>query len=312
MKSTNEIKIVYMGTPYFAQVVLESLIDAKYDIIAVVTQPDKPVGRKMLLEKSPVKATAEEHQIPVLQPLKIKEDYQAILALKPDIIITCAYGQIIPGIILNTFLCINIHASLLPKLRGGAPMHRAIMNGLDKTGITIMRMAKKMDDGDMIVQAEVAITTEDTVGSLQTKLIASACELIKTYIPLIVADKVTYIPQDERIVTFGYNITKEEEFISFKDSYMTVYNHIRALIPWPIGYGIVEGVKIKLHKVHLSDELTDFDRGHIIGLKDKALAVAVENRVLLIDELQIEGRNKINAKDFVNGSGKKLINKSFM
>ena len=312
MKSTNEIKIVYMGTPYFAQAVLESLIDAKYNIIAVVTQPDKPVGRKLIMEKSPVKYTAEVHQIPVLQPIKIRTDYQEILALKPDIIITCAYGQIIPEIILNSFLCINIHASLLPKLRGGAPMHRAIMNGLDKTGITIMRMAKKMDDGDMIAQAEVAITLDDTVGSLQTKLIISASKLIKEYLPLILAGEVVYIPQDEHLVTFGYNITKEEEFVSFKDPYLVVYNHIRALIPWPVGYGTVDGVKIKLHKAHLSDEITDLDSGYIIGLKDNALAVAVENRVLLIDELQIEGRNKINAKDFVNGSGKKLINKLFM
>lgn len=311
MKSTNEIKIVYMGTPYFAQEVLETLIREKYDIIAVVTQPDKPVGRKLIMEKSPVKLIAEKHQIPVIQPIKIRTDYQEILALKPDIIITCAYGQIIPEILLNTFLCVNIHASLLPKLRGGAPMHRAIMNGLDKTGITIQRMAKKMDAGDMIAQNEVVITADDTVGTLQAKLIISACNLIKEYLPLILDKKVVYISQDESLVTFGYNINKEEEFISFKDHYAVVYDHIRSLIPWPVGYGIVDGVKIKLHRVHISQETSDLADGYIIGLIDNALAVVVENRLLLIDELQLEGRNKITAKDFVNGNGKKMIDKLF-
>jgi len=300
-----------MGTPYFAQEVLETLIREKYDIIAVVTQPDKPVGRKLIMEKSPVKLIAEKHQIPVIQPIKIRTDYQEILALKPDIIITCAYGQIIPEILLNTFLCVNIHASLLPKLRGGAPMHRAIMNGLDKTGITIQRMAKKMDAGDMIAQNEVVITADDTVGTLQAKLIISACNLIKEYLPLILDKKVVYISQDESLVTFGYNINKEEEFISFKDHYAVVYDHIRSLIPWPVGYGIVDGVKIKLHRVHISQETSDLADGYIIGLIDNALAVVVENRLLLIDELQLEGRNKITAKDFVNGNGKKMIDKLF-
>ncbi|MEA5026548.1 MAG: methionyl-tRNA formyltransferase [Erysipelotrichaceae bacterium] len=300
-----------MGTPYFAQVVLRSLINEGYKIIAVVTQPDKPVGRKHQLEQSPVKELARQSQLPVFQPLKIREDYQFIIDINPDLIITCAYGQIIPSVIISNYLCINIHASLLPELRGGAPMHRAIMNGRQQTGITLMKMAKKMDDGDIIIQESVDITLEDTVSSLQEKLIDCACRMLEKNLPLIVEDRIPSHPQDHSLATFGYNISKDDEFISFQRPYMTVYNHIRALISWPIGYGIIKDQKIKLHGVCYSDLPTDEPDGTLIGLVDNQIQIAVEHRIIGITQLQVEGRNIVSATDFMNGLGKQLINQRF-
>ncbi len=305
-------KIVFMGTPYFAKNLLASLITDQYHIIAVVTQPDKPVGRKRIYEKPPVKLLAEENRIPVYQPLKIKEEYQFMIELNPDLIITCAYGQLIPKAILDNFLCINVHASLLPKLRGGAPMHRAIMNGEQETGITLMKMAQKMDAGDIIVQEKVMIENTDTVGSLQEKLIICAIKMMKEYLPLILDDKVVYTTQEHEKATFGYNINKEEEYVSFDQAYQVVYDHIRALIPWPIAYGVIEGIKIRFHSVISTDIKTNEANGTLMGLHEDNLAIAVDHRLLLIKDLQVEGRNVMSAKDFMNGKGKSLIHKQFM
>lgn len=305
-------KIVFMGTPYFARNLLASLITDQYHISAVVTQPDKPVGRKRVYEKPPVKLLAEENDVPVYQPLKIKEDYQFMIDLNPDLIITCAYGQLIPKEILDNFLCINVHASLLPKLRGGAPMHRAIMNGDQETGITLMKMAQKMDAGDIIVQEKVVVENTDTVGSLQEKLIICAIKMMKEYLPLILDDKVVYTTQEHEKATFGYNINKEEEYVSFDQAYQVVYDHIRALIPWPIAYGVIDGIKIRFHSVRSTVIKTNEANGTLIGLYEDNLAIAVDHRLLLIKDLQVEGRNVMSAKDFMNGKGKSLIHKQFM
>ena len=166
-----DIKIVFMGTPDFAVPIFKALAD-NYNVVAVVTQPDKRIGRKQILTPTPVKKVSALYNIPVLQPIKIKEAYQEVLKYKPDIIITCAYGQIIPKELLDypKYKCINVHASLLPKLRGGAPIHHAIMDGYDKTGITIMYMDIKMDAGDIISQSETTITKDDTLASLHDRL----------------------------------------------------------------------------------------------------------------------------------------------
>ncbi|MDD3923743.1 MAG: methionyl-tRNA formyltransferase [Erysipelotrichaceae bacterium] len=305
-------KIIYMGTPYFAKEVLKSIIDAGYQINAVITQPDKPVGRKRIFEKTPVRIMAEEHQIPVYQPLNIRTDHDYIFEINPDLIITCAYGQMIPKSIIDRFLCVNIHASLLPKLRGGAPIHRAIMNGEKETGITLMKMALKMDAGDTFHQKRISIDQYDTLGTLKDKLIALAQEMIVDQLPMILNNEIVFVPQNETDATFGYNISKEEEFVSFERPYQTVYDHIRALIPSPISYGIVDNVKIRFHNVLASDMQTDEENGSIVGLYQDHLAIALDKRLLLINKLQVEGRKIINAKDFYNGMGKNLIGKKFM
>ena len=204
------MKVIFMGTPDFAVPVLEGLIE-NYEVILVVSQPDKKVGRKQELKNTPIKEVALKHNIPVFQPVKIREDYQEIIDLNPDIIVTCAYGQIIPKAILDCpkLGCINVHASLLPKLRGGAPIHKAIIDGYKTTGITIMYMDVKMDDGDIISQKEIDITDDDNLESLHDKLSVLGKELLLETLPSIIDGTNERIKQNEDEVTFAYNIKRE-------------------------------------------------------------------------------------------------------
>ena len=198
------IKIVYMGTPEFSVLPLEELVN-NYDVEMVVTQPDKLVGRKKEIVFSPVKEYALEKGIEVFQPTKIREDYQKIVDLKPDLIVTCAYGQIIPKELLELpkYGCINIHASLLPEYRGGAPIHKAVIDGKDKTGVTIMYMDEKMDSGDILYQKDIDITSEDNTSTMFKKLSILGKEMIKEFIPKLINNDFTRIKQDESKVTYA-------------------------------------------------------------------------------------------------------------
>ena len=212
----NNLKIVFMGTPSFAVPILEGLIE-NYDVKLVVCQPDRKKNRKGELIKPDTKLLAELHNIPVFQPFNIKEDYQSILDINPDIIITCAYGQIIPVELLNypKYGCINVHGSLLPKYRGGAPIHWAIINGEKETGITIMTMDKKMDAGDIISQRTIEITEDIILDELYEKMSYLGKKLLLDTLPSIIDKTCTFTKQDESLVTFGFNVTKEDEKLDF-------------------------------------------------------------------------------------------------
>ena len=242
------MKIVFMGTPEFAVPILEGLIES-YDVVGVVTQPDKKVGRKQELVPTPIKKVALEHGIKVFQPEKIRKDYEDILAMNPDIIITCAYGQIIPKVILDypRLGCINVHGSLLPKLRGGAPIHHAILDGYDKTGITIMYMDVKMDNGDIISTSETKIEDTDNLESLHDRLSIMGKELLLKTLPSIINGTNNRIKQNEDEVTFGYNITREEEHIDFNRTSREVFNHIRGLSPFPSAYAVLDDLEVKIY-----------------------------------------------------------------
>ena len=232
-----QVKVVFMGTPDFSVPVLEGLIE-NYQVIGVVTQPDRRVGRRQEVVFSPVKEVALKHQISLFQPEKIRSNYDDILALEPDIIITCAYGQIIPKEILEypKYGCINVHASLLPKLRGGAPIHHAIIDGYDKTGITIMYMDEAMDSGDIISQRETKILDTDTVESLHDRLSRLGRELLMDTLPSILDGSAKRIKQDLASVTYAYNIQREEEYLDFNKTSLELYNQIRGLSPFPVSY----------------------------------------------------------------------------
>ncbi len=298
-----------MGTPNFAKEVLQTLIENEYEIIAVVTQPDKPVGRKQILTPSEVKVLAIENNIPVIQPVKIRNEYQQILDLKPEMIITCAYGQIIPNAILDYCLCINVHGSLLPKYRGGAPMQRAILNGDKETGITIMTMSDKMDAGDIILQDSVTIEESDTLKTVEEKMIKCACPLLLKTLEDIEKGTAVFTKQNEDEIVFAPIIKKEEELLSFEnENYDNLYNHIRALIDAPYAYGITcDNLKLKICAIRKSQETTEEKDGTIIGLIDKGIAVAKDKKILLLDEVLLEGKNKNTAKEFLNGAGRKYI-----
>ena len=301
-------RVVFMGTPHFADEIFKTLLEENYNVVAAVTQPDKPTGRKKILTPSPVKETALAHGISVLQPEKIRREYKEVLDAKPDLIVTCAYGQIVPKEILDTCLCINVHASLLPKYRGGAPMQRSIMANEKETGITIMQMGVGMDDGDMISKSVVEITEEDTLGSLEEKLIESACELLRETLKQLEREEACFTPQNSEEATFARIIKKEEEKIDFQNGYETVYNHIRALIPSPCTYAYTAAnQKLKFCAIRKSDLTAEEENGTVLGLVDKAMGIAVDHRILLIDEVQPEGKSQMKARDFMNGAGRKLI-----
>lgn len=297
-----DLKVIFMGTPEFCVPILNSLIK-NYNVIAVVTQPDKKVGRKKEIVFSPIKKVAIDNNIKVLQPVKIREEYDDIIKLDPDIIITCAYGQIIPEVILNNpkFGCINVHASLLPKLRGGAPIHKAIMYGYKKTGITIMFMDKGMDTGDMISKCEVDILDTDTAETLHDKLSEVSVTLLLNTIPKIINGTNERIKQNEEEATYAYNVSREEEHIDFNKKKDEIYNQIRGLNSWPGAYCNLDNKIIKIWESKKSDKKYNEENGKIIDITKDGIIVSVCDGSILITNLQLEGKKKVNIKDFING-----------
>ena len=297
-----DLKVIFMGTPDFCVPILESLI-INCNVIAVVTQPDKEVGRKKEIKFSPIKETALKHNIKVLQPIKIREEYEEIIDLNPDIIITCAYGQIVPEIILNNpkYGCINVHASLLPKLRGGAPIHKAIIEGYDKTGITIMYMDKGMDTGDMISKKEVIIENNDTAESLHDKLQEISVPLLLETLPLIINGTNKREKQNNEEATYAYNISREEEHVDFNKTSKEIYNQIRGLNSWPGAYATLDNENIKLWMSKISDNTYDKAPGTIVNIDKEGIEVVTKDKSILITELQVPGKRKMNIKDFING-----------
>ena len=312
MNVEKKLNIVFMGTPEFAVPILEALIE-KYGVKAIVTQPDKEVGRDKILMPTPIKKVGNNHTILVLQPKKIREEYEEIVALEPDIIITCAYGQIIPKEILNAprLGCINVHASLLPKLRGGAPIHRAIINGFSKTGITIMYMNEGMDKGDIISQREIVIEDTDTAETLHDKLSILGRDLLLETLPSIIDGTNERIAQDESTASYGFNITREDEHISFDKTSRQIFNQIRGLNSWPGAYAILDGKILKIWSSRVGDKYDPMkENGTIIGIYDDGFGVKTSNGEIVITKVQPEGKKAMDAKSFINGEiNKGLVGK---
>lgn len=299
----NPLKILFMGTPEFSVNVLQGLIE-NYDVVGVVTQPDKEVGRKHEIKFSPVKELALKNDIRVYQPKKIKVEYEELLKLSVDMIVTCAYGQIIPKELLDfpKYGCINVHASLLPKLRGGAPIHKAIINNYSRTGVTIMYMVEKMDAGDIISQVETPILPEDNVGSLHDRLSQMGTKLLLETIPNIVSGNISPISQNGEEVTYAWNITREEEKIDFHKNTLDIYNQIRGLNPWPGAYAILDGVVVKIYASRISNSFfTTRKDGEIGKIYEDGIGVSTSNGEIIITELQFAGKRKMLVKDYLHG-----------
>lgn len=302
-------RIVFMGTASFSKEVLEMLIRNKYNVVGVVTQPDRYVGRKKVLTMPDVKVVALEHNIPVVQPVRIKEDYQGVLDLKPDLIITAAFGQIVPEVILNVprLGCVNVHASLLPKYRGGAPVHYSIIKGEKETGITIMYMVKKMDAGNIISQRSTPILEDDTVSVLYDRLSVIGAQLLEDTLPSIIDGTNDSIPQDETLVTYSPTLSREDERIDWNMSAREVYNKVRGMNSWPGTYTTYQGktVKIWAGKVHVCENAVKHhahqDNGTIVKIFKDAIGVKVNDGVYLITEFQLEGKKRMLVKDYLNG-----------
>lgn len=310
-----DLNVIFMGTPEFSVNILNSLL-SNTNVIAVVTKPDKLVGRKQELTESAVKKVALENKIKVIQPTKIREEYQSIIDLNPDIIITCAYGQFLPKEILDypKYGCINVHSSLLPKLRGGAPIHKAIIDGYTTTGITIMYMGAKMDNGDIISQKSIEIDKTDNVATLHDKLSLLGAELLMETLPNIISGQANRIVQNEEEVTFAYNITREDEHIDFNKTKIEVFNQIRGLNPWPVAYTTLDDEEIKIFEVIIGENLyNEKSNGEIVKLYKDGLGIKVSDGEIILKTIKPSGKKKMSVRDYINGFKEKnnLIGKVF-
>jgi methionyl-tRNA formyltransferase len=307
------MRVVFMGTPDFSVPVLKRLIDEGYEVVGVVTQPDRPKGRKKELTPPPVKVEALKHGLTIIQPEKIKreEDLQPVLELKPDLVVTAAFGQILPKQLLESpkYGCINVHASLLPEYRGGAPIHQAIIDGKKETGITIMYMVEKLDAGDILTQAKVDIEEDDHVGTLHNKLSVIGAELLAHTIPNLIAGKLTPIKQDEEKVTFAPNISREKEKINWEASGKVIYDQIRGLHPWPVAYTLLNGLPLKIwwaNKVTTNHD-SQPRPGTIVSIESDGFVVSTGDETFIkVTDLQPSGKKRLSAEQFLRGAGAEL------
>lgn len=306
------MRVVFMGTPDFSVPVLRRLIEDGYEIVGVVTQPDRPKGRKKELTPPPVKVEAVNHGLPIIQPEKLKrpEDLQQVLDLEPDLVITAAFGQILPKQLLDTpkFGCINVHASLLPEYRGGAPIHQAIIDGKKETGITIMYMVEKLDAGDILTQAKVNIEEDDHVGSLHNKLSVIGAELLSHTIPNLIAGKLTPIKQEDEKVTFAPNISREKEKINWEASGEAIYNQIRGLHPWPVAYTLLNNQPLKVWWAQkVSKQNGNHSPGTIVAIESDGFIVSTGNETYIkVTDLQPSGKKRMLAEQFLRGATEDL------
>ena len=309
------MRMVFMGTPDFAVNVLQGLIDNyKDDIVGVVSQPDKLVGRHQVLTPTPIKELAMKYNIPVIQPEKIRKDFQGVLDLKPDIIITCAYGQIIPKEVLDCprLGCINVHGSLLPKLRGGAPIHKAIIDDYKVTGITIMYMDVGMDTGDMISKVEVPILDSDNLETLHDKLSEAGTKLLLDTLPSILDGTNSREKQNEEEATFAYNIKREEEHIDFNKTSREVFNLIRGLCPIPSANVILDGNEMKVYSSTISNKNYSGKCGEIVDVTKEGIVVKTLDGAVCLTEIKPFGKKRMTSSSYVNGVGSKnLLGKVF-
>lgn len=304
-------KLIFMGTPAFSVPILEGLSEQGYEIVAVVTQPDRPVGRKKIVQPTPVKEAALKLGIPVLQPEKLSgsQELEQLIALAPDLLVTAAYGQFLPERLLQapTHGAINVHASLLPKYRGGAPVHYAIIEGEQETGVTIMEMIKKMDAGGIYAQESLPITSTDDVGTMFDKLSLLGKELLLRTLPTLLSGSLQPIPQNEEEVTFSPNITREQEAIDWQKTAHQIDCQVRGMRPWPVAFTTYEGARWKIVDVQPQVKKTTATPGTIIEKTKTILAIACgEGTVLHLLRLKPAGKGEQTIASFLNGSGQSV------
>lgn len=300
-----------MGTPDFSVPILEALTK-KYNVVAVVTQPDRPVGRKRVLTPTPVKKAALALDIEVLQPEKItKSEEMAYIIdeIQPDLIVTAAFGQFLPETLLNApkYGSINVHASLLPKYRGGAPIHYAVMNGEEETGITIMYMEKRMDAGDIISQSSIRIKENDDTGTLFQSLSILGKELLMETLPKIFTENINPIKQNEQDATYSPNISREQEKIDWNQLAEKIHNKIRGLRPFPGAFTFLDGSRMKIWASSLSNKYSNEKPGTILNITEEEIEIACGNgTVLSLNELQPSGKARMPVKAFLLGAGQEM------
>ena len=306
-KTVKDLKVVFMGTPEFSVPILESLIELT-DVVLVVSQPDKEVGRKRVLTPSPVKKCALEHGIEVYTPKRLRDEYEYILNKKPDVIITAAYGQIVPKqmLIYPDYGCINVHGSLLPKYRGASPIQSAIMNGDKTTGITLMYMEEGLDTGNIIHAKEIPIEDDDTYGTLSEKLSILGRDLLVKTLPVIVDGENFDIPQNDDEATTTVKIKREDERLDFNKTATELHNFVRALNPSPLANILVNGEEWKVLTTEVGDSV-DGKLGEVVEVNKDSFVVACKDSSLIVKKIKPAGKKEMFVKDFFNGFNKESL-----
>ncbi len=299
------MKIVFMGTPDFAEISLEALINSDNEVVGVFSQPDKKIGRKQILTPPPVKQIALKYNIPVFQPQTLKnvEVDKIIEELKPDLIVVVAYGKILPKSILNSakYGCINVHASLLPKYRGAAPIQWAVLNGDAETGVTVMQMDEGLDTGDMLLVKKTPIDINETSAELFERLAVIGSDALIETVDNIKNNRVEKIPQPKGDFGYASMISRDMSNINWNDSALKIHNQVRGLQTWPCASTLLLGKVVKIHKTELT-ELKSNDVGKIINNKNVLTVCCGDGICLNITEIQPEGKKKMNIKSFLAGN----------
>lgn len=297
------MRVVFMGTPDFAVDTLRAVVEAGHEVVAVYTQPDKPKGRGKTMQFPPVKEAAISYNIPVHQPVKIREEVEELARLKPDVIVVVAFGQILPVDILEIPLygCINVHASLLPKYRGAAPIQWAILNGETVTGVTTMYMAKGLDTGDMIDKVEVPITKKETAESLHDKLAAAGAALLCETLLKLEQGTAVRIPQCDEESCYASMLDKKMGLIDFHMDAAVIERYIRGLYPWPAAYTFYQGKTLKIYEAEIV-EGEKKEPGTVIAVDKNSFTVQCSNGALRVTNLQLEGKKRMDCNAFLLGN----------
>ncbi|WP_391572041.1 methionyl-tRNA formyltransferase [Cohnella sp.] len=308
------MKILFMGTPQFAVPSLEALLERGYEVAAVVTQPDRPKGRKRELTPSPVKVFATERGLPVLQPEKLRspEGVAAVSEIAPDVIVTAAYGQILPKSVLALprLGCINVHGSLLPRYRGGAPIQRSIIDGEKVTGVTLMYMAEGLDTGDMIAKVEVPITDEDTAGTMFEKLSEAGSKLLLEWLPRITDGTAGRTPQIDEESTYAPNLSREDEKLDWSQSSRRIFDRVRGLNPMAGGFTFLDGEVFKVwgcaipspSDAELRSEWTEYAPGAVLETGAFGIRVRTGDGSIVLTDVQPAGKKALKAAEFAKGA----------
>ena len=300
------MKIVFMGTPDIAKGCLQKLIDEKLDVVGVVTQADKPIGRGKKMGMPPVKELALEHNIPVYQPAKARDEefINTLKEINPDLIIVVAYGQILPKALLDIpkFGCVNVHVSLLPKYRGAAPINWVIINGEQKTGVTTMYMNEGLDTGDIILQSEFALSDEITAGELHDKMKDRGADVLIETLKQIEKGTAHRIPQNHEEFTYAPMMNKALGNIDFSKTAKEIHNLVRGVNPWPSAYTTYEGKSMKVWKTKVLNETTSKECGTILKVDKDGIRVATKDKILLIEEIQMPNKKRVAVCEYIKGN----------
>ncbi len=308
--SQTPLRIIFAGTPDFAASSLAAVLNSEHEVVAVYTQPDRPAGRGRKLRPSPVKSLALEHNLPVYQPLSLKgeAEQQELAALNADLMIVVAYGLILPQAVLDAprLGCINVHASLLPRWRGAAPIHRALLAGDEVTGITIMQMDAGLDTGDMLTKSECAILAQDTSGSLHDRLAEQGAQTLVSTLAPLAAGELTPEVQDDALATYAHKLEKQEGQIDWHQPAAEIARRIRGFNPWPVCFSNLGGENVRIWSGQADDQTTNAVPGTIVSADAKGIRVAAGTGSVLLTELQLPGGRPQSARDLLNAHSARL------